>query len=98
MLVPRSCRRRTLSRPLARDHDVAPLCRRGWAATLKVVSEGHSMAAVALPDWLDFRRQRFPSCNFVWLRGSKPVLADTGFGSDLETTLAGLADRFRMPD
>ena len=56
------------------------------------------MAAVALPDWLDFRRQRFPSCNFVWLRGSKPVLADTGFGSDLETTLAGLADRFRMPD
>src|SRR5439155_14217231 len=35
MWVPRPCRRRTLSRPLARDHDVAPLCKRGWAATFR---------------------------------------------------------------
>ena len=30
MWVPRPRRRRTSSRPLARDHDVAPLCKRGW--------------------------------------------------------------------
>lgn len=49
-------------------------------------------AAVALPDWLDFRPRLFPSCNFVWLRGPRPVLVDTGFGSDLEATLAMLPD------
>jgi len=26
------------------------------------------MAAVALPDWLDFGPRLFPSCNFAWLR------------------------------
>jgi len=34
------------------------------------------MAAVALPDWLDFRPRLFPSCNFAWLRGPRPILVD----------------------
>jgi len=46
------------------------------------------MAAVALPDWLDFRPRLFPSCNFAWLRGPQPVLVDSGFDADLEATLA----------
>lgn len=50
------------------------------------------MAAVALPDWLDFRPRLFPSCNFAWLRGPRPVLVDSGFGTDLEATLALLPD------
>jgi len=29
----------------------------------------------------------FPSCNFAWLAGPRPILIDTGFGSDLEATL-----------
>ena len=41
----------------------------------------------ALPEWLDFRPRRFPSCNFTWLRGPRPVVVDTGFGSDLEATI-----------
>jgi hypothetical protein len=31
------------------------------------------MAAVALPDWLDFRPRVFPNCNFAWLRGPQPA-------------------------
>jgi len=50
------------------------------------------MAVVALPDWLDFRPRLFPSCNFAWLRGPRPVLVDSGFGTDLEATLALLPD------
>ena len=50
------------------------------------------MAAVALPDWLDFRPRLFPHCNFAWLRGPRPVLVDSGFGTDLGTTLALLPD------
>ena len=46
------------------------------------------MASVALPDWLDFRPRLFPSCNFAWLRGPEPVPVDSGFGTDLEATLA----------
>ena len=46
------------------------------------------MGAVALPDWLGFRPRLYPSCNFAWLRGPQPVLVDTGFGTDLEATLA----------
>jgi hydroxyacylglutathione hydrolase len=41
----------------------------------------------ALPEWLDFRHRLFPSCNFAWLRGPRPILVDSGFGSDLEATL-----------
>lgn len=50
------------------------------------------MAAVGLPDWLDFRPRLFPSCNFAWLRGPQPILVDTAFGTDLEATLALLPD------
>jgi glyoxylase-like metal-dependent hydrolase (beta-lactamase superfamily II) len=50
------------------------------------------MAAVALPDWLDFQPRLFPSCNFAWLRGPQPVLVDSGFGTDTEATLARLPD------
>jgi hydroxyacylglutathione hydrolase len=50
------------------------------------------MAAVALPDWLDYRPRLFPSCNFAWLQGRQPVLVDSGFGTDLEATLALLPD------
>lgn len=42
----------------------------------------------ALPDWLDFRPRLFPSCNFTWLRGMRPVLVDTGFGADADATLS----------
>lgn len=45
-----------------------------------------------VPEWLDFRPRLFPSCNFAWLRGPRPVLVDTGFGTDLEGTLAMLPD------
>jgi len=46
---------------------------------------------VVLPEWLEFRPRLFPSCNFAWLAGPRPVLVDSGFGSDLEATLgAGL--------
>jgi glyoxylase-like metal-dependent hydrolase (beta-lactamase superfamily II) len=40
-----------------------------------------------LPDWLDFRQRLFPSCNFTWIDGPRPILVDTGFGSDLEETV-----------
>jgi len=46
------------------------------------------MSGIALPDWLDFRPRLFPSCNLAWLRGPRPVLVDSGYGSDLEETLA----------
>jgi len=42
---------------------------------------------VVLPEWLEFRPRLFPSCNFAWLAGPRPVLVDSGFGSDLEATL-----------
>jgi len=45
------------------------------------------MADVVLPDWLAFRPRLFPSCNFAWLAGPRPVLVDSGFGSDLDATL-----------
>lgn len=41
----------------------------------------------ALPDWLEFRVRLFPSCNFAWVGGPRPLLVDTGFGSDLAETV-----------
>jgi glyoxylase-like metal-dependent hydrolase (beta-lactamase superfamily II) len=55
-------------------------------------AEGAHAAGVTLPEWLDFRPRLFPSCNFVWIGGPRPVLVDTGFGSDLEATLDMLPD------
>lgn len=38
------------------------------------------------PDWLHFIRRKLPSANSVLIRSSRPVLIDTGFGSDLPET------------
>src|SRR5262245_35881586 len=48
------------------------------------------MSGQGLPDWLEFRQRPFPSCNLTWLAGPRPVLVDTGFGSDLDATLGML--------
>jgi glyoxylase-like metal-dependent hydrolase (beta-lactamase superfamily II) len=42
---------------------------------------------MTLPDWLDYRPRLFPSCNFAWLQGPRPVLIDTGYGVDIADTL-----------
>src|SRR5258708_2354565 len=47
----------------------------------------HIDVPASLPDWLDFRQRLFPSCNFTWINGPRPILVDTGFGSDLEETV-----------
>ena len=41
---------------------------------------------MALPTWLHFFRRTFPSANMALVRGKRPVLVDTGFGSDLPET------------
>lgn len=38
------------------------------------------------PDWLVFFQRTFPSANMVLVYGERPVLIDTGFGSDWATT------------
>lgn len=38
------------------------------------------------PDWLLFFRRKLPSANIVLINTSRPVLVDTGFGSDLPET------------
>lgn len=38
------------------------------------------------PDWLHFFRRKLPSANMVLIRGTRPILVDTGFGSDLPAT------------
>jgi glyoxylase-like metal-dependent hydrolase (beta-lactamase superfamily II) len=43
-----------------------------------------------IPDWLVFFRRKLPSANSVLVRGSRPVLIDSGFGSDLAATEAWL--------
>jgi glyoxylase-like metal-dependent hydrolase (beta-lactamase superfamily II) len=48
------------------------------------------MSRQDLPDWLDFQPRLFPSCNLTWLAGPRPILVDTGFGSDLDATLGTL--------
>lgn len=40
----------------------------------------------APPDWLLFFRRPFPSANMVVIRGARPILVDTGFGSDARET------------
>ena len=44
------------------------------------------------PPWLTFFPRRFPSANMVLVRGERPVLIDTGFGSDLPATEALLRE------
>lgn len=38
------------------------------------------------PEWLTFFEREYPSANMVLIRGERPVLVDTGFGSDLPAT------------
>ncbi len=38
------------------------------------------------PDWLTFFKREYPSANMVLIRGRRPVLVDTGFGSGLPAT------------
>ncbi len=40
------------------------------------------------PLWLTFLERRFPSANSVLLHGERPILVDTGFGSDIAETQA----------
>lgn len=39
-----------------------------------------------LPEWLCFFQRRFPSANSILIRTERPVLIDSGFGSDLSAT------------
>ncbi|MBZ0278698.1 MAG: MBL fold metallo-hydrolase [Anaerolineae bacterium] len=41
---------------------------------------------MALPAWLVFFQRTFPSANMVLVKTSRPVLVDTGFGSDFPET------------
>jgi propionyl-CoA synthetase len=41
---------------------------------------------VSPPSWLRFVERSFPSANMVVIAGSKPVLVDSGYGSDLTRT------------
>ena len=45
------------------------------------------------PHWLPFVERPFPSSNIVVIAGDKPVLVDTGYGSDLARTEGLLAER-----
>jgi len=47
---------------------------------------------MTLPDWLHFFQRPYPSANMVLIRGTRPVLIDTGFGSDLHITEALLQE------
>ncbi len=38
------------------------------------------------PNWLHFFQRPFPSANMVLIKGKRPILFDTGFGSDLART------------
>jgi hydroxyacylglutathione hydrolase len=48
---------------------------------------------VGPPNWLRFAERPFPSANTVVIAGSKPVLVDTGYGSDLRRTESLLVER-----
>jgi hydroxyacylglutathione hydrolase len=48
---------------------------------------------VSPPSWLRFVERPFPSANMVVIAGSKPVLVDSGYGSDLTRTEGLLAEQ-----
>ncbi|MFN8483683.1 MAG: MBL fold metallo-hydrolase [Anaerolineae bacterium] len=49
------------------------------------------------PDWLTFFQRTFPSANMALVHGPRPILVDTGFGSDLAETEALLRDAGAAP-
>jgi hydroxyacylglutathione hydrolase len=50
------------------------------------------------PGWLHFFQRTFPSANMVLIEGSRPVLVDTGFGSDVAETERLLRDAGTPPE
>lgn len=50
------------------------------------------------PPYLTLFRRPFPSANMVLVRGSRPILFDTGFGADLGETVRLLRDAGTPPD
>jgi hydroxyacylglutathione hydrolase len=61
---------------------------RGEAIWPKLISSERCLekGVAVTPDWLHFFPRTFPSANMVLLRGRRPVLFDTGFGSDFAET------------
>ncbi len=51
-----------------------------------------------LPEWLCFFQRRFPSANSILIRTERPVLVDSGFGSDLPATERLLAEAGVAPE
>src|SRR3954466_9619358 len=50
------------------------------------------------PPWLTFFQRPFPSANMALLHGPRPVLFDTGFGSDADETESLLRQAGTPPD
>lgn len=53
---------------------------------------------MGLPAWLVFFERVFPSANMTLIKGDKPVLVDTGFGSDFPATEQLLKDTGVPPE
>jgi len=53
---------------------------------------------MSAPDWLHFFQRTFPSANMTLIKGRRPILVDTGFGSDLPTTERLLRDAGTPPE
>lgn len=41
---------------------------------------------MSLPSWLHFFQRPFPSANMVLIQGTRPLLIDSGYGSDIDAT------------
>jgi hypothetical protein len=48
---------------------------------------------VGPPSWLRFVERPFPSANMMVIAGSKPVLVDSGYGSNLTRTVGLLGEQ-----
>src|SRR5437588_568526 len=55
---------------------------RGQAIGLAVTS----LSVPDLPGWVRFLPRPFPSANLILLTGARPVLVDSGYGSDADAT------------
>lgn len=53
---------------------------------------------MTLPNWLEFFERPFPSANTVLVKGKKPILVDSGFGSDIPATKQWLFDKGVLPE
>ena len=50
------------------------------------------------PTWLTLFQRTFPSANMVLVHGPRPILVDTGFGSDFPATVALLREAGARPE